>query len=75
MENSILSSSARLLRTPTWIFDGTVVQAVGGAVYYSGRAAPNMGHKIAVLPKADLSQLDGVTAAFHEKVPPSACSP
>lgn len=27
-----------------------------------------MGHKIAVLPKADLSQLD-VTAAFHEKAP------
>ena len=49
-------------------FDGTVVQAVGGAVYYSGCAAANMGHKIAVLPKADLSQLD-VTAAFHEKAP------
>ena len=28
-------------------FDGTVVQAVGGAVYYSGCAAANMGHKIA----------------------------
>ena len=49
-------------------FDGTVVQAVGGAGYYSGCAAANMGHKIAVLPKADLSQLD-VTAAFHEKAP------
>ena len=43
-------------------------QAVGGAVYYSGCAAANMGHKIAVLPKAALSQLD-VTAAFHEKAP------
>ena len=43
-------------------------QAVGGAVYYSGCAAANMGHMIAVLPKADLSQLD-VTAAFHEKAP------
>jgi len=36
-------------------YDGTVVKAVGGAVYYSGFAAANMGHKIAVLPKADMS--------------------
>ncbi|MBQ8852112.1 MAG: ribokinase [Oscillibacter sp.] len=39
-------------------YDGTVVKAVGGAVYYSGCAAANMGHKIAVLPKADTAQVD-----------------
>ena len=44
-------------------YDGTTVQAVGGAVYYSGFAAANIGHKIAVLPKADTSQID-MTAAF-----------
>lgn len=44
-------------------YDGTTVQAVGGAVYYSGFAAANMGHKTAVLPKADTSQID-LTAAF-----------
>ena len=31
-------------------YDGTTVQAIGGAVYYSGFAAANMGHKTAVLP-------------------------
>ena len=35
-------------------YDGTTVQAIGGAVYYSGFAAANIGHKIAVLPKADM---------------------
>ena len=44
-------------------YDGTTVRAVGGAVYYSGFAAANIGHKIAVLPKADTSQVD-LTAAF-----------
>ena len=33
-------------------YDGTTVHAVGGAVYYSGFAAANTGHKTAVLPKA-----------------------
>ena len=44
-------------------YDGTVMQAIGGAVYYSGFAAANMGHKIAVLPKADTRQVD-LKAAF-----------
>ena len=44
-------------------YDGTIVRATGGAVYYSGFAAANMGHKIAVLPKADTTQVD-VKAAF-----------
>ena len=39
-------------------YDGTVVKAVGGAVYYSGFAAANIGHKIAVLPKADTRAVD-----------------
>lgn len=39
-------------------YDGTVVRAVGGAVYYSGFAAANIGHKIAVLPKADTRAVD-----------------
>ena len=39
-------------------YDGTTVQAIGGAVYYSGFAAANMGHKTAVLPKADTAQVD-----------------
>ena len=44
-------------------YDGTVVRAIGGAVYYSGFAAAGMGHKTAVLPKADTAQVD-LTAAF-----------
>ena len=44
-------------------YDGTVVKAVGGAVYYSGFAAANIGHKIAVLPKADTAAVD-LKAAF-----------
>ena len=44
-------------------YDGTTVQAVGGAVYYSGFAAANIGHKTAVLPKADTTQVD-LAAAF-----------
>lgn len=39
-------------------YDGTVIHAVGGAVYYSGFAAANIGHKIAVLPKADTRAVD-----------------
>ena len=39
-------------------YDGTVIHAVGGAVYYSGFAAANIGHKIAVLPKADTRAID-----------------
>ena len=44
-------------------YDGTTVQAIGGAVYYSGFAAANMGHQTAVLPKADTAQVD-LKAAF-----------
>lgn len=44
-------------------YDGTVAQATGGAVYYSGFAAAGMGHKTAVLPKADTAQVD-LKAAF-----------
>jgi len=44
-------------------YDGTTVQAIGGAVYYSGFAAANMGHPTAVLPKADTAQVD-LKAAF-----------
>ena len=36
-------------------YDGATVQAIGGAVYYSGFAAANIGHRIAVLPKADMA--------------------
>ena len=39
-------------------YDGTAINAVGGAVYYSGFAAANIGHKIAVLPKADTRAID-----------------
>lgn len=39
-------------------YEGTVVKAIGGAVYYSGFAAANMGHKIAVLPKANTEDVD-----------------
>jgi len=38
--------------------DGTVVRSIGGAVYYSGFAAANIGHKIAVLPKANTEEVD-----------------
>lgn len=44
-------------------YDGTVVHATGGAVYFSGFAAANMGHKTAVLPKADTARVD-LKAAF-----------
>ena len=44
-------------------YDGTTSQAIGGAVYYSGFAAANIGHKIAVLPKADTTKVD-LKAAF-----------
>jgi len=44
-------------------YDGATVQAIGGAVYYSGFAAANMGHKTAVLPKADTAETD-LKAAF-----------
>ena len=44
-------------------YDGTTIQAIGGAVYYSGFAAANIGHKIAVLPKADTTKVD-LKAAF-----------
>lgn len=46
-------------------YDGTTVRATGGAVYYSGYAAANLGHKIAVLPKADTGKLD-MTGAFAD---------
>lgn len=44
-------------------YDGTTIHAIGGAVYYSGFAAANIGHKIAVLPKADTTKVD-LKAAF-----------
>ena len=44
-------------------YDGTVVQAIGGAVYYSGFAAAGLGHETAVLPKANLCDVD-LTAVF-----------
>ena len=44
-------------------YDGTTIQAIGGAVSYSGFAAANIGHKIAVLPKADTTKVD-LKAAF-----------
>lgn len=44
-------------------YDGTTIRAIGGAVYYSGFAAANIGHKIAVLPKADTTKVD-LKAAF-----------
>lgn len=43
-------------------YDGAIVNAIGGAVYYSGFAAANIGHKIAVLPKADTAKIDLVDA-------------
>ena len=46
-------------------YDGTTINAVGGAVYYSGFAAANVGHKIAVLPKADTRVID-LKQAFAE---------
>lgn len=46
-------------------YDGTTINAVGGAVYYSGFAAANVGHKIAVLPKADTRTID-LKQAFAE---------
>lgn len=46
-------------------YDGTEVHAIGGAVYYSGFAAANIGHKIAVLPKADTARID-LKAAFSK---------
>lgn len=39
-------------------YDGTVVKAVGGAVYYAGFAAANIGHAIAVLPKGNTQERD-----------------
>ncbi len=39
-------------------YDGTTVRAPGGAVYYSGCAAAGLGHRVAVLPKADTTQVD-----------------
>ena len=44
-------------------YDGTTVQAVGGAVYYSGFAAANICLYTAFLPKADTIQID-MTSAF-----------
>ena len=46
-------------------YDGTTINAVGGAVYYSGFAAANVGHRIAVLPKADTRAID-LKQAFAE---------
>ena len=49
-------------------YDGTTVHAVGGAVYYSGFAAANTGHKTAVLPKADTAQVDLAAASTVDSV-------
>ena len=46
-------------------YDGTTVQAIGGAVYYSGFAAANIGHRTAVLPKADMTA-EELRAAFAQ---------
>ena len=54
-------------------YDGATVQAIGGAVYYSGFAAANIGHKIAVLPKADMAP-EELEAAFA-KAPNAAVYP
>ena len=54
-------------------YDGTTVQAIGGAVYYSGYAAANIGHKIAVLPKAAMAPAE-LEAAFA-KAPDAAVYP
>lgn len=48
-------------------YDGTVVNSIGGAVYYSGFAAANIGHRIAVLPKADTTKVDLVNTFIKSK--------
>lgn len=39
-------------------YDGTTVRPIGGAVVYSGFAASGMGHRVAVLPKANPADMD-----------------
>jgi sugar/nucleoside kinase (ribokinase family) len=39
-------------------FDGTTVRPIGGAVVYSGFSASGMGHKVAVLPKANPADMN-----------------
>lgn len=46
-------------------YDGTTIRAFGGAVVYSGYAAGALGHPTAVLPKANLAQVD-VHAIFAD---------
>lgn len=41
-------------------FGGDTIKAFGGAVVFSGYAAGAMGHKVAVLPKANLAEVDVV---------------
>lgn len=44
-------------------YDGTTVRPIGGAVVYSGFSASGMGHRVAVLPKANPADMD-VTELF-----------
>ncbi|MEL7602682.1 MAG: PfkB family carbohydrate kinase [Bacillota bacterium] len=39
-------------------YDGTTVRPIGGAVVYSGFSASGMGHRVAVLPKANPADMD-----------------
>ena len=39
-------------------YDGTTIRPIGGAVVYSGYAASGMGHRVAVLPKANSADMD-----------------
>ena len=50
-------------------YDGATVQAIGGAVYYSGFAAANIGHKIAVLPKADMAPEEHPLLCDQKRIP------
>ncbi len=43
-------------------FGGTEQRMLGGAVIFSGYAAGNIGHKVAVVPKAKMSEVDMVEA-------------
>jgi sugar/nucleoside kinase (ribokinase family) len=46
-------------------YDGTTVRPIGGAVVYSGFSASGMGHRVAVLPKANPADMD-VKALFSK---------
>ncbi len=42
-------------------YDGSVVETIGGAAYYAGFAAANIGHRVAVLSKGDTTRMDPKT--------------